>query len=919
MRKILNALLLLCLSQAVFSQVSSLKGTIRDTAEKKNLTNAVISILRSTDSVLVKFTRTDSRGGFAINNLSEGDYLLMITYPKFADYADKISLSAPQLDLGIIPLTPKSILLQEVVIRNNRAINIKGDTTEFTADSFKVKEGATVEDLLKQIPGMQVNSKGEITAQGKRVDKVLVDGEEFFGADPTIATQNIGAKAVDKVQVFDTKTEQDQLKGIGAAGDGNKTINIKLKESAKKGYFGKVEGGTDFDKISNGKLMYNKFRSSSKISFYGTKSNTNTGSLGWEDRDKLGLDNNDYEYDEISNIYYSYGDYDNEFNDWNLRGIPNAYTGGALYSNKWNEDKNKFNLSYLYNRLGTENTTTTISQTLLKDTTYFNNSRSKSNGLSQRHTVSGKYEWKIDSFSTIKYTISGKYNLKDTYTENSGEALDENKDSVNTNKRTNDLSSTKKQLDNVLTYNRLFHKKNRQLIATFRLGLIDDEQTTKLLSTTDYYRNGVKDSTEVIDQLKLYTGSSTTFGSKITFNEPLNSKWNLVTEYSLNANRSTSHRNSFDKDANSKYTDLNLLYSNNFDLNATSNSGTVTARYQGTKLRMAFGTGLSSILLHLNDLDLQKKTKYNFTGFTPQAQLGYKMKPQTGFGVSYRGNTVQPTLTQLQPLRNNTDPLSIYIGNPDLKVGFNHNVSFNYNDFKVLKGRYIFANFSISFMKNAITNQSTVDSFGKTTYIPANVNGNNNWYWWSVWNSGQGDKKLNTEIQPQANGGRSVNLINGQKNINTYAYFSLTWRLRYSVNDKYNWSIGPMIKRNISKSSLRPTANNNYWSYGGRGDGYVKLFKNWELNTDIDANLQQKTSAFNKSANIIVWNAELNRKFGKDKALKIALIAHDILNQNIGFSRTINSNFINEERYDRLARYFLLNVSWTFNKMPGKN
>jgi hypothetical protein len=633
----------------------------------------------------------------------------------------------------------------------------------------------------------------------------------------------------------------------------------------------------------------------------------------------LGIDNNDYEYDEISGFYYSYGDYDNEFNDWNLRGIPNAYTGGALFSNKWNEDKNKFNLSYLYNRLGTENTTTTISQTLLKDTTYFNNSRSRSNGLSQRHTVSGKYEWKIDSFSTIKYTISGKYNIKETFTESSSEALDANRDSVNANRRTNDVSSTKKQLDNVLTYNRTFRKKNRQLIATFRLGIVEDDQTTKLYSTTNYYKNGIRDSTELIDQLKLFTGSSTTVGSKITYNEPLTSKWNLVTEYSLNANKSKSHRNSYDKDVNAKYTDLNLLYSNNFDLDAIANSGTVTARFQGTKLRAAFGTGLSSIILHLNDLDLQKKTKYNFTGFTPQAQFGYKMKPQTGFSISYRGNTVQPNLTQLQPLRNNSDPLSIYVGNPGLKVGFNHSINLSYNDFKVLKGRYVFTNFSYNIIKNAITNQSTVDSFGKTTYMPVNVNGNTNWFWWGVWNSGQGEKKLTSEIQPQANGGRTVNYINGQKNINTYAYISLTYRLRYSVNEKYNWSIGPMLKRNISKSSLRPTANNNYWNYGGRADGYVKLFKNWELNTDIDANLQPKTAAFNKAANITVWNAELNRKFGKDKSLKVALIAHDILNQNIGFNRTINSNFINEERYDRLARYFLLNITWTFNKMPGKN
>jgi Outer membrane protein beta-barrel family/Carboxypeptidase regulatory-like domain len=919
MRKPVALLLFILLSaMAVHSQLSSVKGTITDTAEKKNLSHAVILLLRNTDSVLVKFSRSDNQGNFDISNVGPGDYVLMISYPKFADYKDKVTLQPSQaLDLGTIPLTPKAMLLQEVVLKNNGAIRIKGDTTEFTADSFKVKEGATVEDLLKQIPGMQVNSKGEVTAQGKRVDKVLVDGEEFFGEDPTIATQNIGAKAVDKVQVYDTKTEQDQLKGIGTSGDGNKTINIKLKESAKKGYFGTVEAGTDFQKLLNAKGMYNKFRGNKKISVYSTKSNTSTGSLGWEDRNKLGIEN-DFEYDEISGFYYSYGDGDDDFNDWNLRGIPNAYTAGALYGNKWNEEKDKLNLSYLYNRLGTTNTTKTVSQTLLEDTTFFNNAVSKSRGLSQQHALNGKYEWKIDSLTSLKYTVAGTYKIKDTHTDNTSEALDENKEPVNTNDRTNDLHSVKKQVDNMLTYKQLFRKKDRQLIATFRLGIINDEQTGKLLSTTDFYKNGVVDSVDVIDQMKINSGNSTTIGTKITYNEPLTSKWNLVTEYSLNNNHSTSHRNSFDKDLDQKYTDLNAVFSNNFDLTALANSGTITARYVGKKLRAAFGAGLSAIQLNLDDLDGTKKTKYNFTGFTPQAQFGYRFKPQTGISFSYRGNTVQPTLSQLQPLHNNNDPLSIYIGNPDLKVGFSHTLNFNFNDYKVLKGRYLFGNFTINFLQNAITNQSSTDSFGKTTYIPVNVHGNNNWNFWSVWNSGQGDKKLVHEIQPQADGGRSVSFLNGKENVNTYANFTLSYRLRYSVADKYNFSAGPMIKRNISKSSLRPSANNNYWNYGGQADGYVKLFKKLELSSDIDINLQQKTAAFGQGTNIIVWNAELSRKFTKDKSFKIALVAHDILNQNIGFTRTINSNFINEERYDKLSRYFLLKASWTFNKMPGK-
>ena len=919
MRKFLSLLVLTGISLFAYSQKSAIKGTALDTVEKKNLKNAVVTLVRSKDSVLVNYTRTNDKGAFGFNNLDTGEYIMLVSYPKFADFSDRITLAPDQtLDLGTLSLTPRNVLLQEVIVRTNNSMKIKGDTTEFTADSFKVREGATVEELLKQIPGMQVNSKGEITAQGKRVDKVLVDGEEFFGEDPTIATQNIGAKAVDKVQVFDTKTEQDNLKGIGASGTGNKTINIKLKESAKKGYFGKLEGGTDFDKLANLKAMYNRFKGNSKFSLYGTKSNTNTGSLGWEDRNKLGIEN-DYEYDEISGYYYSYGDGDNEFNDWNLKGIPNAYTAGALYGNKWNEEKQKVNGSYLYNRLGTKNTTYTNSQTLLEDTTYYNNSVSRSNGLTQQHSANGKWEWKIDSLASIKFTAAGVYKLKDTYTDSYSEALNEQQEFVNTNARTNNLTSTKKQLNNVLTYKQLFNKKNRQLLAVFRMGLIEDSQDGTLVSRTNFYRNNLLDSVDLIDQRKVNDGNSTTFGAKITYNEPIGKEWNIVAEYSFNKNLSTSHRNSFDKDPDGKYTDYNRLFSNNFDLDAVANSGTLTARYVGQKLRFVAGSGISAIQLHMNNLDLNNKTTYNFTGFTPQFQLGYKMKAQTGISFNYRGNTIQPTISQLQPLPNNSDPVNVYIGNPDLKVGFSHNMNINFNDYKVLSGKYIFANMGITFTDKAITNYSFIDSFGKRTYQPINVDGNYNFYLWSAWNSGQGDKKLIHEINPEANGGRSVSFLNGERNINTYASLTLRYNLRYSLTEKYNFRVAPMATRTISKSSLRPTANNNYWSYGGNIEAYVMLPAKFELTTDVDMNLRQKTELFSTNVNVTVWNAELSRKVLKDKSLKLAIVAHDILNQNIGFNRTINSNFVSQERYDRLARYFLLTAQWTFSKMPGKN
>src|SRR5687768_3104330 len=444
MRKLLILLVLVTISLSAFTQNSVVKGKVSDTLEKKSLSNAVISLTKQSDSTLYKFSRSNLNGEFIINDVPPGKYKVLITFPKFADYADDIDIKdQPVFDLGIIPLTGKAKLLEEVIVRGGQAIKIKGDTTEFSADSFKVKEGATVEDLMKELPGFQVDSKGQITAHGKRVGKLLVDGEEFFGDDPTMATQNISAKAVDKVQVFDTKTDQQQLTGISTGTEG-KTVNIKLKESSKKGAFGRMHAASDFDRYFDGKALYNKFVGKKKVSVYGTKTNLNTGSLTYDDRTKLGMEE-DIEYDEI-NGYYSYIGNSDEFNDWSLRGLPEAYTAGGLFSNKWNSDKHNVNGSYRFNRLATNNVNSTRSQTILPSGSLFSNNLTRSTGLNQQHALNGKYEWKVDSFASFKFVTAGIYKATDTYNDTYSESLNEKLDTINKRNQTRDNHTERKQI-----------------------------------------------------------------------------------------------------------------------------------------------------------------------------------------------------------------------------------------------------------------------------------------------------------------------------------------------------------------------------------------------------------------------------------------------------------------------------------------
>ena len=919
MRKI-GAILIcfICWSFAAQAQLVQVKGTIVDTSENKQLTHAVVSLLQKKDSTLAYFARTDKNGAFTIKGVAPGQYVMLVTFPRFADFADALEVKESDVDLGPIALTLKSQLLQEVIVKSGAAIRIKGDTTEFTADSFLVKEGATVEDLLKKLPGFQVNSKGEITAQGKRVEKVLVDGEEFFGDDPTMATQNISSKAVDKVQVYDTKTEQQQLTGMTSGNEG-KTINIKLKEDKKKGAFGKFHVGSDFDRLMDAKALYNRFVGKKKVSFYGTKSDISTGSLNWQDRQKLGIED-DMEYDEISGFYYSFGNSD-EFNNWSLRGLPNSYSAGGLFINKWDEDKQNLNTSYRFNRLGTDNNASTLTQNILPTTVNYRNRFTNSKGLNQQHAINGKYEWKIDSLASIKLTTSGIYKITELQDSTNSEFLNSAREYINTSGQQRVNQTKRQQLDNQLVYKQLFKKKNRQLLTTLRFGLTDDEQTGMNRTLTNFYRNGIVDSVDVVDQLRAFDGQSKTLGAKVTFNEPLSAKWNMVLDYAYNHNNSSSYRNTFNESSNGKYESLDPTYSNNFDLTANSSSGTAVMRFVDKKLKMAVGSGISRVQLKLYDLDENQRTNYNFTNLTPQAQIGYAFKAQTNLSLNYRGTTRQPTINQLQPIRDNNDPLYVFVGNPDLKVGFNHNLGLFFNQYKVLSGRGIWINMNYNLTDNAIANYTSIDTVrGKQIYTPVNVNGNRNWNFWGSWNKGQGEKKLNYGLQLNGNGGVSNSFIEQKghpvKNTTTYSYISSGLFLGYQESEKKSFHLRPFLGYNTSKSSLQPHLKNNFFTYGGYAEGFVMLPGKLELTSSANFDLRQKLPAFPVNTNIITWNASLARKIFKKKTGKIILEANDILDQNKGFNRIINSNFIQEDRYDRISRYFLLKFEWSFNKMP---
>ena len=419
------------LTQMIFAQSNAtIKGQVLDTVEKVRLFNASVNLLRAKDSVLLSAIRTDKEGRFQLMDIPAGKYIVMVSYPQYADYIDKLQVDK-DLDLSTIFLNTKTHLLKEVIVRNSvAAIRIKGDTTEFKADSFRVSPNSDVQELLKHMPGIQVNSKGEITAQGEKVNKVLVDGEEFFSDDPAVVTKNLRADAVDKVQVFDKKSEQAAFTGIDD-GVKSKTINLQLKEDKKNGYFGKGELGTNFGEYGYGKLMANAFKGKKKLAGYYSNDNSKFEALSWdESRNYSDGGNAITEVGEdggISMFIGGEGDYDEN------KGLPNQQRAGAVFSNKW--DKLSTNNTGQYQQLLTNSLNTNYTKTLLQDSALINNTSSIQHIDKKKYNFKTINEWGTDTTGLFKMTMKLSNILKDASNNYTGQTEGESGHKINQSAR----------------------------------------------------------------------------------------------------------------------------------------------------------------------------------------------------------------------------------------------------------------------------------------------------------------------------------------------------------------------------------------------------------------------------------------------------------------------------------------------------
>ena len=894
------------------AQTITVSGAVEDTVNRKGVQNAVVALLLVKDSVLYRFTRTDADGRYNITNLKAGDYIVMTTHPYFADVIFKLGLTGTETSIPKIALTSKSKLLEEVIVKTGTPIKIKGDTTVYTADSFKVRAGANVEELLRKLPGIQVDKDGKITAMGEQVKKVLVDGEEFFGDDPGIATKNLRADIVKEVEVFDKKSDQAAFTGIDD-GVKDKTINLKLKDNAKKGYFGKVEGGTDFKNYYNNSAMANAFKGKRKLAAYGIMSNTGQTNLDWDDQNNYGGGMGDnMVMQDNGDVYFTNGGGDDNYNG-GRGGIPQNWNGGLHYSNKFNDNKQILNTGYKISKVNSPSGERTYTTNFIGDSSYSSNKITSAFSSKLKQSLNLSFETNIDSSNSLKFTAKGNLNNTKSNSTYNLQSLNTKSLLINNSSRRNNSTVDNAALNTNVLWKHKFKKLARTLTINAGYNLSSSNTDGYLFSKNDYFTDGVPYRIDTTDQENKRNNKANTFNTTITYTEPLAKDFFLSLTYNYSNASNANDRFSYEKDINEKYTIRIDSLSNSYRFKQVNNKPGISFRVVKKKYNYSIGTSVSFNQFEQDNRTTKILRKYNFTNFFPTASFYKKLSGYGGIRFNYNGSSNAPTLDQLQPIVDNSDPLYQYIGNPDLKQSFRHSVNVNYNFYNVLKEKGMWAGIWGSFTQNAFVNQSAIDNTGKTIYKTVNANGNYNLGLYSNYNFKWKKPNIRFEFGPNANASRNISFVNGQRAVNTNTSYGFSFGINKEKEKKYEIMLRPEISWVKANNSISSGASASYWQAGINSDVEITFLKKFRFETDVNYKAKQKDPRFPAKNQYTIWNASLTRFIFKE-VLEAKVSVNDILNENRGYDRTFTDYRYTETYYNTLKRFWMVTLTWNFSK-----
>jgi len=929
--------------QSVYPQSQKpvvISGTIYESSAKSPLEFASVSLLTVKDSTLVKGGITNSKGIFSFNNVTPGTYKLRLSFLGYNTIRKTVNIQSASgiQNLGNFTLEEGKSLMNEVVITATLPVLVKKDTLEYNADMFKVEKNAVVEDMLKKLPGVEIDGSGNIKAQGADVTKVYVDGKQFFGNDPLIATQNLPAEMISKVQIIDKKSDQAEFSGVDD-GEVNKIINIVTRQGYKHGSFGKASAGYgSLDRYDAG-LMFNNFQGDRQFSVIGMANNTNNLRFTLDAGNSL----NNRRGSTLSSARGGrmggggFSAMSSAGRGMGQSGISITDAAGINFHDKLGK-KIEFTGSYFYNYNDKNTSSTTLTQTLKADSSIFRHDTSSNYNTTNNHRINMEFIYQIDSLNSILFRPAISYALTSSERASNSITLGQTGFKLNESNSVSNSDGSNWNSSGSLLYRRKFKKPRRTFSLNLTGNLTSGNTDTYQISNISKYVTTTGLPSIVNTNLLLNnTSSRNGFNARASFTEPLSLYKTLELNYYYSKSYNASQRAAFDYNELNKMWDRpDTAYSNKYDNSFINQRLGIALQTHKEKLTYTLGVGIESseILSKTHVMDTLFNRTHKAVNFSPTASVNYAFTNRRRVNFQYKGTTNEPSIDQLQPIVSDPNSLTIRKGNPDLKSSFTNDMSMSYNDVNMTTFANYFVNVQYSGVLNSISNNYINGPNGEQIIIPVNVKGA---YDASI-NIGTGMPIAKNKYSINTSGSlRWSNDVNYVRNssialnnntvvdttkasqLNTTRTLTAGYNLSGSINGKVvMFTLSGRVNYNRAWQSVQTSNTNIYISYNMLGDLKLILPKGLLIATDFQYNMNTGYgNGYNK--NYALWNASISKDLLKNKRAQIKGQIFDILKQNQSIRRSINGNNITDSQSTILPQYFIITFTYNFNNFQQPN
>ncbi len=873
----------------LFAQ-NTLKAIVLDSLTRAPIEAASLSIKYIGERNPRHYALTDSAGRAVITKLPTGRGEVRVDYVGYNPVVRTFDVKRGENDMGTVYLSTSNTLSSITVSATGNQMLVKQDTIEFNASSFKVEEADMLEELIKKLPGVEIED-GKIIADGKEVKKIMIDGKTFFMDDPALASKNIPAKIVEKIRLLDRQSDEARFTGIDD-GEEETVLDLSLKNGIFDNWFGNLGGGYGSDRRYEGALLAGRFTNTAQLSILGNTNNTNNAGF------------RDMAMDMLTSLVG---------NAATGNGVTTSKMGGANYNYESKNKKLKTQNSYLYSSSDQviEQTVDRVSS-LSDEVTQYSHSQNSSRNKTRGHRFNSEtvYSPSENTSFTLKPNIqigSGDFSRGRNF------STLRNADTTNrgTSSSFGDNNSSKGGV--TFVWRQRLGKPGRTMALVLNYNFSRNTADGNNLSSTYYFKNGDISRTKDIDQSYHRRNTSNGYAVYLTYTEPLGRNYFLQFAHRSAKSRSTTLRNTFDYNPETGAYDIpDEDQTRDYKGDFTTRRYEVSFRKQEKRYNFMLGASLQPS--RTKSTGRGKDTSYTVCNFAPTARFVHRFDGSKYLRVTYRGTTSQPSLNQLLPIKDNSNPLVVQEGNDHLNPSFTHNLDTEYRTGKRNRYRWFSVTFRGRYTTNSIINKKTYTPDG--VQMRQYVNSDKGIYsldlrlmynyripdtdlYWNLWTRSalnNGISYLNVNSQFEENVTTSLNL--GLNNRLSYRLDDFEATAQLALSYRRTWYSSNSLD-NLSVWTNRLSASVN-WT----------IDKTWNLSSDLNYRFFAGYSeGYGKSQTI--WNASVSKTFFR-KRMTAKVKVYDILKSNKAISRTNAENYWQDTRNNTLGRYLMFTLLYRF-------